>query len=210
MDVRVKVPLPEGTDGRDYSYRQKIVDRYKAAAKTRNYLNGFIALAMMFHPTVLLFVLLPNRIVGADFDIHNVPIIATNTFQFLVVLICAHATRQLPSKEQRVLKLTLALILAGAVNVYFALVLRFRAHPEVVDRKKVSWIGAISIEKVMKKLIGAKRCEKIGVSAGKMHPALAQLEVFGELMGLAIPFAIRGMTKALISHGSGGSVTKRE
>ena len=41
------------------------------------------------------------------------------------------------------------------------------------------------------------RCE----SPNKMYPSLAQLEIFGEIMSFGIPVAIRGMAKALISHG---------
>jgi hypothetical protein len=204
MDMRNKsVARPEGTDGTDHSYRQKIVDRYKAAAKARSYLNGLVATAMVYHPLVLLSVFLPKKIVGnaVEYDIHNVPILATNGMQFLIVLLCAHASRQVPSKEKRVLSLSFVLILLGVLNVVFALMVRFREHPDVVDHKKVAWIGAMSIEKVMKKLIGAKRCEVLGVRANKMYPSLAQLEVFGEIMSVGIPVAIRGMAKALITHG---------
>jgi hypothetical protein len=179
------------------------VDRYKAAAKARSYLNGLVATAMVYHPLVLLSVFLPKKIVGnaVEYDIHNVPILATNGMQFLIVLLCAHASRQVPSKEKRVLSLSFVLILLGVLNVVFALMVRFREHPDVVDHKKVAWIGAMSIEKVMKKLIGAKRCEVLGVRANKMYPSLAQLEVFGEIMSVGIPVAIRGMAKALITHG---------
>lgn len=172
-----------GTDGSDHAYRQKIVDRYKAAAKARSYLNGVVATAMVYHPLVLLSVFLPKKIVGnaVQYDIHNVPILATNGMQFLIVLLCAHASRQVPSKEKRVLSLSSVLILLGVLNIVFALMVRFREHPDVVDHKKVAWIGAVSIEKVMRKLIGAKRCDVLGVRANKMYPSLAQLEVFGEV-----------------------------
>ena len=204
MDMRNKnVARPVGTDGTDHAYRQKIVDRYKAAAKARSYLNGVVAMALMYHPLVLLSVFLPKKIVGNEvvYDIHNLPILATNGMQFLIVLFCAHASRQVPSKEKRVLSLSSVLILLGVLNIVFALIVRFREHPDVVDHKKVAWIGAVSIEKVMKKLIGTKRCESLGVRANKMYPSLAQLEVFGEIMSVALPVFIRGMAKALISHG---------
>lgn len=103
MDMRNKsVARPMGTDGSDHAYRQKIVDRYKAAAKARSYLNGVVATAMVYHPLVLLSVFLPKKIVGnaVQYDIHNVPILATNGMQFLIVLLCAHASRQVPSKEK--------------------------------------------------------------------------------------------------------------
>ena len=59
MDMRNKnVARPVGTDGTDHAYRQKIVDRYKAAAKARSYLNGVVAMALMYHPLVLLSVFL--------------------------------------------------------------------------------------------------------------------------------------------------------
>ena len=71
MDMRNKnVARPVGTDGTDHAYRQKIVDRYKAAAKARSYLNGVVAMALMYHPLVLLSVFLPKKIVGMA---NNVP-----------------------------------------------------------------------------------------------------------------------------------------
>ena len=148
MDMRNKnVARPVGTDGTDHAYRQKIVDRYKAAAKARSYLNGVVAMALMYHPLVLLSVFLPKKIVGNEvvYDIHNLPILATNGMQFLIVLFCAHASRQVPSKEKRVLSLSSVLILLGVLNIVFALIVRFREHPDVVDHKKVAWIGAVSI-----------------------------------------------------------------
>ena len=59
-------------------------------------------MALMYHPLVLLSVFLPKKIVGNEvvYDIHNLPILATNGMQFLIVLFCAHASRQVPSKEK--------------------------------------------------------------------------------------------------------------
>jgi hypothetical protein len=244
MNPQNKELRPVGTDGTDHAYRQKIVDRYKAAAKCRSYLNGLLMTAIIYYPTVILLVIVPKHIcenrtwlnnipeqyyhnngtttttnnnntkipksleneqqmLEIIYDIHNIPVLLTNFIQFLVVIICAHAARQVPSKERRVIKLSYVLIILGIVNVFFGLiVVRFREHADVVDHKKVAWVGASSIEKVTRKLIGSKRIEKLGIKANKIYPVLAQLEVFGEIMSLLIPIAIRGMAKALLSHGA--------
>ena len=196
-----------GKTCRHRRYRSRVQAKNRgqiqSSGESEKLFNGVVAMALMYHPLVLLSVFLPKKIVGNEvvYDIHNLPILATNGMQFLIVLFCAHASRQVPSKEKRVLSLSSVLILLGVLNIVFALIVRFREHPDVVDHKKVAWIGAVSIEKVMKKLIGTKRCESLGVRANKMYPSLAQLEVFGEIMSVALPVFIRGMAKALISHG---------
>ena len=131
----------------------------------------------------LLSVFLPKKIVGNEvvYDIHNLPILATNGMQFLIVLFCAHASRQVPSKKKE-FEFVFCAHSARCIEYCLCVNSSVLEHPDVVDHKKVAWIGAVSIEKVMKKLIGTKRCESLGVRANKMYPSLAQLEVFGEII----------------------------
>lgn len=49
MKSRTKFKRPQGTDGQDYSYCEKVADRYKLSAKTKNTIHKLLYIQFLFY-----------------------------------------------------------------------------------------------------------------------------------------------------------------
>lgn len=179
-----------GTDGSDYAFRQRVVERYSSMVTTRRRVKSLLYVTMISHVGFVAFTLLGKFLASDSSKDGFMDANATSmcVLSFLGFFLGANAVRASQSKTNKWATVKACALAAaslgglqGAKGTYARV---FESNSGV---NGAAWIWSEGVTFLYKKFLGWN------VAPGQMYPLCVNVEVLVEVLLVLLPLGVYGM-----------------